>query len=466
MSNHNDQADAATYQEALDYIYGFINLEHRPQDRYAASKMDSTRPQRLMTFLDNPHQKLRAIHIAGTKGKGSVAIMCAACLRSAGLRVGLYTSPHVMEFRERIRILTPDDEDGRIAPDDFITLVNQLKPAIAAFPDITWFEIVTAMAFLHFAQQEVDAAVVEVGLGGRLDATNVLTPMVSVITSLSLDHTHLLGNTIEQIAYEKGGIIKPDVPVVVAKQTAVAERKLLEIAAERQAPITLVGQNWHYTGRTMQGRQLLTITHGPDPDFIMVPATFLLNLMGSYQRDNAVVALAALEQVRPFFSTMTRGAVASGLSKATWPGRLQMLHHGFKSPSLLLDCAHNADSAAKLAQALATEYTYERLWLVIGATADKNVAGILGPLLPLAYHTVVTQSSHPRAATPDELTETAARLGVNVEVAPDVVTAVSRVWEQAGPHDLICAAGSIFVVGDLLNEWDNLQLRLVNQYSR
>jgi dihydrofolate synthase / folylpolyglutamate synthase len=461
MSNQDNQADAATYQEALDYIYGFINLEHRPQDRYAASKMDSTRPKRLMTFLGNPHQKLRAIHIAGTKGKGSVAIMCAACLRAAGLRVGLYTSPHVMEFRERIRILTPDDEDGRIPPDDFITLVNQLKPAIAAFPNITWFEIVTAIAFLHFAQQAVDAAVIEVGLGGRLDATNVITPLVSIITSLSLDHTQLLGNTIEQIAYEKGGIIKSGIPVVVSRQTTAAERKLAKIAAERQSPITCVGKSWRYTGRVMKGRQLLTITQGPDPDFLMVPTTFLLNLTGAYQRDNAAAALAALEQVHHAFPTLTRGAVATGLSQVTWPGRLQMLHRGPNSPSLLLDCAHNADSAAKLAQALAADYTYERLWLVLGATADKNIGGIMGPLLPLTYHTIVTQSSHPRAATPPELVDVAARLGFNVEVANDVGTAVTRAWQQAGPLDLICATGSIFIVGDLLNQWDNLKLHLI-----
>jgi dihydrofolate synthase / folylpolyglutamate synthase len=461
MSKENNNSEAAAYQEALDYIYGFINLEHRPQDRYAANKMDSTRPRRLMAFLENPQRKLRAIHVAGTKGKGSVAIMCAACLRAAGLRVGLYTSPHVMEFRERIRILTPDDEDGRIPPADFVRLVEQLKPAIAQFPDVTWFEIVTAMAFLHFAQQAVDVAVIEVGLGGRLDATNVINPLVSVITSLSLDHTHLLGNTIEQIAYEKGGIIKPGVPVVVAKQTAVAERKLVEIADERQAPILMVGRRWQYTGQVMKGRQLLTIIQGPDPDFLMVPTTFLLNLMGAYQRDNAVVTLAVLEKVHHAFPTLTRGAIATALSQVTWPGRLQMLHRGSATPSLLLDCAHNADSAAKLAQSLAADYTYERLWLVLGATADKNVAGIMGPLLPLAHHTIVTQASHPRAAMPTELLETAARLGFNVEVATDVATAVARVWQQAGPHDLICATGSIFVVGDLLNVWQDLKLRLI-----
>lgn len=456
------ERQVTTYQEALDYIYSFINLEHRPQDRYAANKMDSTRPRRLMAYLENPQQSICAIHIAGTKGKGSVAAICAACLRAGGLRVGLYTSPHVMEFRERIRILTPDDKDGRIPPDDFIRLVNQLKPAIATFPGITWFEIVTAMAFLHFAQQKVDVAVIEVGLGGRLDATNVITPLVSVITSLSLDHTQLLGNTIEQIATEKGGIIKPGVPVVVARQPPAAAQTLTTIATERQAPIHFVAEQWHHISRVVRGRQLLTIISGPDPDFLQVPTMFLLNLMGTYQADNAVAALAALEQIRAAFPTLTRGAMATGLSQVAWVGRLQMLHHGNDDPSLLVDCAHNSDSATKLAQALAADYTYRRLWLVLGATADKNLSGIMGALLPLAHHTVVTQSSHPRAAPPEELAEIATRLGFNVEIAADVETAVAHVWQQAGPHDLICATGSIFIVGDLLNQWETLQLHLIS----
>ncbi len=465
MSKQDNQFNVASYQEALDYIYSFINLEHRPQDRYAANKMDSDRPRRLMALLGNPQRKLPAIHIAGTKGKGSVAAMCAACLRAGGLRVGLYTSPHVMEFRERIRILTADDADGRIPPQDFVHLVNRLKPVIEALPGITWFEIVTALAFLHFAQQEIDIAVIEVGLGGRLDATNVIMPLVSVITSLSLDHTQLLGHTIEEIAYEKGGIIKPDVPVVIARQPAAASARLATIAAERRSPSLFVAEQWRYTGRLAKGRQLLTLHAGPDRDFLMVPSTFLLNLTGAHQLDNAAVALAALQQIRAGFSTLTRGAIATGLSQVNWPGRLQMLHHGVDEPSLLLDCAHNSDSAVKLAQALAADYTYERLWLILGVTADKNVSGILGALLPLAHHTVVTQSSHPRAAPPEELAEVATRLGFNVEFGTDVATAVVHLWSQAGPHDLICATGSIFIVGDLLNQWDTLKLRLVKSKS-
>ena len=198
------QIDAA-YESALDYLYGLINFEMRRHDRYMANKLDATRPQRLMAFLGDPQAAFPSIHIAGTKGKGSVAAMCAASLRAAGYKVGLYTSPHVQEFRERIRILTPEDEDGRIPQADFVALMAEMKTAVAAIEEITWFEVVTAVAFLHFARQGVDVAVVEVGLGGRLDATNVLNPLVSVITSLSYDHVDLLGDTLTQIAAEKGG---------------------------------------------------------------------------------------------------------------------------------------------------------------------------------------------------------------------------------------------------------------------
>ncbi|VAW31315.1 Dihydrofolate synthase @ Folylpolyglutamate synthase, partial [hydrothermal vent metagenome] len=212
------QNKADAYEKALDYLYSFINFERKKQDRYMASKLDHTRPRRLLDALGTPYGRFPAIHIAGTKGKGSVAAICAFTLRAAGYTVGLYTSPHLQEFRERIRILTLDDADGRIPKTAFTQQINKICALEADFPDITWFEILTAIAFLHFADSGVDIAVVEVGLGGRLDATNVLTPLVSVITRLSLDHTTLLGNKLRQIAYEKGGIIKPGIPVISANQ--------------------------------------------------------------------------------------------------------------------------------------------------------------------------------------------------------------------------------------------------------
>jgi dihydrofolate synthase/folylpolyglutamate synthase len=453
------QTDA--YGDAIRYLYSFINLEHKRMDRYQESKMDPTRPRRLLEHLGSPHEQIPAIHIAGTKGKGSVAAMCAASLRAAGLKVGLYTSPHVQEFRERIRVLTPEDEDGRISEPDFVARVEQLQTAVPQFPGITWFEIVTAIAFLHFAEQDVDVAVIEVGLGGRLDATNVITPLVSIITSLSLDHTYLLGDTLDKIAYEKGGIIKPGVPVVTAAQAPEALDKLLEIAHEREAPITVIGRQWQYegVGRGVKGVGHLTITHSPDPDFIPDSSTFNLALVGEHQLHNATVALAALQIAKARFPSLTLTAIQKGLAQTHWTGRLQVVHQSAANPMLLVDCAHNVDSAVKLGQALIHDFAYRRLILVFGATADKDVAGMMPHLFPLADRIIVTISSHPRAASPSELTVLANDLGYKVQSAATVADALTQAWQEAERHDLICVTGSIFVVGDLLNEWQGLGLK-------
>ncbi len=449
-----------SYQRALDYLYSFINFEHKSLDRYQASKIDAERPRRLMALLGAPQDRYPALHIAGTKGKGSVAAMCAAALRAAGLRVGLYTSPHLREFRERIRVLTPDDPDGRIPEAAFVACMDRIRPLVEQTPDITWFEIVTAIAFLHFADSEVDAAVVEVGLGGRLDATNVLVPEVSVITSLSLDHTQLLGNTLAEIAYEKGGIIKPGVPVVVAQQQPEALATLEQIAAERGAPLTVIGRQWQYTSDSVAGGSAhsLTVTSSPEPAFIPPGATFAVGLAGEHQLENAAVALAALAQARRRFPTLTLDAVRTGLATVQWDGRLHLLQAGGDDrPAILVDCAHNDDSAARLVAALRQDYHYRRLILVFGAPEDKNVAGMLDRLVPLADAIIVTTANHPRSATPEQLAALVAARGREAALTHSVPEAFAAALHAAGPGDLVVATGSIIVIGDLLNHWDTLQ---------
>ena len=467
----NNQTDA--YEQALDYLYSFINFEHKKQDRYMASKLDHTRPHRLLDALHAPHTRFPAIHIAGTKGKGSTAAICAFTLRAAGYKVGLYTSPHLQDFRERIRILTPDDADGRIAKPQFVHHINQIRSLEADFPDITWFEILTAIAFLHFAESGVDVAVVEVGLGGRLDATNVLTPLVSVITRLSLDHTALLGNTLRQIAYEKGGIIKSGIPVITANQEPEALAKLREIAQERRSPLTIVGQDWQYEAGSATGsspdtfmspdQQTLIIRRNPRSQLVPRNGRFHLPLAGDHQLENATVALATLDHVYPHFPRLSLATLQAGLASVKWPGRLDMIHSGDDAtPILLVDCAHNPDSAHKLRDALHHSFRYKNLWLIFGAPADKDVPKILAELLPLAHHTVVTTASHPRSATPEDLAAISAELGFKVTAVPDMATALTSTWQQAQPGDLICVTGSIVVVGDLLNQWESLQSQLLN----
>lgn len=454
MSDHD------AYGEALSYLYNFTNFEHKRPDQYTAEQFDLARPFQLMELLGNPHRQFPTIHIAGTKGKGSVAAFCAGALRSAGLRVGLYTSPHLQEFRERIRILTPADADGRITEAQLIELVNRLKPAAAQVEGITWFELVTALGFMHFAQEQVDVAVVEVGLGGRLDSTNVLTPLVSVITALSLDHTQLLGHTLPEIAYEKAGIIKPGIPVVTAPQPPEALDRLIEIASDRHAPLTVVGRDWQCEEvERSPRRQQIAITKSPTAN---PPSPITISLAGRFQQTNAVTALAALTIIQPHFPDLTPVAILEGFARTEWPGRLQLLHQAPDTPTVLVDAAHNEDSAAKLAHALVTDYAdREQLWLVFGATADKNVTAMMTHLFPVAAGTFVTAAGHPRAATPGDLAQLAAELGYEVQTVPGVANALQAAWNTAGPHDLICVTGSIFIVGDLLNQWDSLQSDLL-----
>ncbi len=450
-----------SYDSALDYLYSFINFEQKSLDRYQASKIDAERPRRLLAELGSPQDRYPSIHIAGTKGKGSVAAMCAESLRAAGLRVGLYTSPHLREFRERIRVLTPDDAIGHIPEAAFVEQMNRLRPLVDHSPGITWFEIVTALAFCYFADAAVDVAVVEVGLGGRLDATNVLRPEVSVITSLSLDHTQLLGDTLAQIAYEKGGIIKPGVPVVVAAQLPEALETLERIAAERGAPLTVVGRDWRYgTNRDHDNHrtvQQLIVTGGADPALIPSGTSFTVSLSGEHQLGNAAVALAALEHLRGRFPSLDLAALHAGLAGAQWEGRLQLLQEGPGQPTVLVDCAHNDDSAARLVAALRQDFRYRRLILVFGAPEDKNVAGMLTRLLPLADEVIMTTANHPRSATPEQLAEMAAEHGKRAIVTHSVAAAMSAALQVAEPGDLVLAAGSIIVIGDLLNHWDTLQ---------
>ncbi|MDX1616877.1 MAG: folylpolyglutamate synthase/dihydrofolate synthase family protein [Candidatus Promineifilaceae bacterium] len=456
---------SSAYEEALDYLYSFVNFEHRRIDQYAPENVSLERPARLLGLLGAPQTRFRAIHIAGTKGKGSVAAMCAAVLRAAGLRVGLYTSPHLRDFRDRIRVLTPSDADGRVSETDVVALVRRLRPAVEHVADLTWFELVTAMAFDHFARQAVDVAVVEVGLGGRLDATNVLTPRVAVITSLSLDHTYLLGDTLAEIAAEKGGILKEGVPAVSAPQAAEALETLAAIATARRAPLTVIGRHWQYE---VDGERPHTVRLTVTPADALAPAgtSLRLALVGAHQQENALVAVATLDQIKGHFTSLDLAALRRGLAEVVWPGRLQSLPTGPGQPALLLDSAHNADSARKLAQALDEYYQYRRLWLVLGLTIDKDMEGVLQALLPMADAVLVTTSGHPRAASPATLLAAADRLGYMAQSADSVSEALQAAWSQADPADLICVTGSIFVVGDLLNQWDHLQSRLLGPGQR
>lgn len=424
----------------------------------------------LLARLGNPELATPTIHVAGSKGKGSTSAMIASVLTAAGLRTGLFTSPHLHRMTERIRI---DMEE--ISPDRFSYLVEKLWPDVEAVEQrgdvgkVSVFEMLTAMAFYEFREVEADVQVIEVGLGGRLDATNVLSPLVSVITSLSLDHTILLGDTLPEIAAEKGGIIKPGTPVVTAPQVPEALERLLEIADSEGAPVTIVGRDWQWQAvpHLQEGimskppsRQQIILSQATDTAFVRPPLHLTLNLTGRHQQENAMVALATVDKAAGAYPRLDVNAVVEGLARVDWPGRLQVLSSDDDRPTLLVDCAHNADSAAKLAFALKHDYRFETLWLILGITADKDQRGILQELLPLAERVIMTSSGHPRAAKPAELVELAGELGTLAVASSSVTEAVRRAWREARPKDLICVSGSIFVVGDLLYHWDGLQSEL------
>jgi dihydrofolate synthase/folylpolyglutamate synthase len=473
------------YQAALDYIFNYVDYERRRSVPYTETAWDLERTRRVLHALGDPHQALRYVHVAGSKGKGSTAANVDAILRASGLRTGFYSSPHLHTLRERIRI------DGQlIAQQDVVRLLAQCQPAIEAVPGITTFEIITVLALLHFAQQQVDWVVLEVGLGGRLDATNVVGPAVSVITPISLEHTALLGDTLDLIAREKAGIIKPGVPVVVAPQHAEALAAIEEVAARQGARLILAGRDWTWrsiadsvAGQTFD----VTAAVSPwDPDQL---AALHTPLLGAHQLANATTAIAACAELAWQGAPVTADSVRRGLVQVVWPGRLEVLTVsasgdaqgaaglgqetgpsgvGYSDctqigPSavgqvLVLDSAHNDVSARLLRGALAHYFPGRPLHFVVGVSNDKDAAGILAELLPGAQAALLTRSRHPRAADPAELAPAAARyLPIScIDVVSTAPEALAQALEQAEADAVICLAGSLFIAGEGREAWLDL----------
>jgi dihydrofolate synthase/folylpolyglutamate synthase len=438
-----------SYQDALDYIYGFTDYEKKISTLYGPEHFDLARVERLLARLDSPHQRFRSIHIAGTKGKGSVAAMSESILRAAGYRTSLYTSPHLHTLRERIQV------DGRLIPEEaVISLTERLQPLASQVKGITTFEIITALGFLYFAEQGVEFAVLEVGMGGRLDATNVVNPLVAAITSLSYDHTHILGETLPQIAREKAGIIKHKALVVSAPQTPEAMAVIEEACAERAAELTVIGQDWTWqAGEANLEGQWFRVSGS---EFRVSSREFWIPLLGRHQLDNAAVAIAVMEKLRQRGVSVPETSIREGLRQVRWPGRLEILG---QRPFLVVDCAHNADSARKLKAALEELFTYRRLILIFGASSDKDIEGMMRELVPLADQIIDTQARHPRAAEAGALRKRALALkpGGAHMVSGSVAEALRLALGVASPHDLICATGSVFVVAEAREAWAELQ---------
>ena len=433
------------YQQAIDYLSSYTDYEVVPRLAHNAANYDLRRVEELLSYLGDPHLKARSVHIAGTNGKGSVAAMVASALGASGYTTGLYTSPHLHTWRERIRV------GGELISEAELTaLVERLKPEVevvnqkATYGRLTTFELLTVLAFAHFAGNGVDFQVLEVGMGGKFDATNVINPEVCIITSIGLDHMDVLGSTLAEIAAEKAGIIKPGSIVVASPQPDEAAEVIRETCRGCGAQLITVGSDVTWQGLGFDSaRQLLRVEGRKGGYELSIP------LLGQHQLDNAATAVAALEVLAGKGFDISREGIIDGLGRVSWPGRLQILSH---HPLVVVDGAHNIDSARRLKQSIEQYFDFDRAILVIGVSCDKDIASIVSELLPLFDKVIVTRSRHPRAIAPAPLVAEFARHGVEAQAVEDVPSALSLALALAGDKDLLCVTGSLFVVAEAIEQ--------------
>jgi dihydrofolate synthase/folylpolyglutamate synthase len=442
------------YQDRLDYLYARLDYERDGMPR-SLSDLRIGRMRRLMRKLGDPQLGLRIVHVAGTKGKGSTAAMIAAALSASGVRTGLYSSPHLERLEERYEI------DGRaIAEDELIALVDRVRAAVdelgaeGVLPrdaGLTFFELTTAMALLHFAERKAGAVVLEVGMGGRLDSTNVVRPLVSVVTSIAFDHMRQLGDTLGAIAAEKAGIFKRRRPAVSGVQEEEPRRAIRRIAAARRCPLREIGVDFDFRAidplppivRPTAGRVAVK-TWRTDWGTLDVP------LLGRHQAHNTAVALAALDALAEADPSLAvgRDAVVRGFAGLKWPARVEVMG---ESPWLVVDGAHNVASAAALAETLRTSFPETTRTLVFGTTRDKDLAGQLRALLPLFDAVIATRyARNPRSVSPDEVAAAALAIdGRAVRVEPDPAEALATARRLTPPGGLICVTGSLFLAAEV-----------------
>jgi dihydrofolate synthase/folylpolyglutamate synthase len=416
----------SSYRESLDYLYGL--------EKYGMI-LGLTQVTRILEAIGNPHQTLQYIHIGGTNGKGSTAAMMAAILQREGYRVGLYTSPHLIRFTERIRV------DGQeIEPKEVAALTGWMRERVGAAgisSPFTFFDFTTAMALLYFSQKMVDLAVMEVGLGGRLDSTNVVDPLLTIITNVTRDHEDVLGRSVLKIAAEKAGIIKKGRPLITAADQASVIRLLSKICREKGASLYRVGKDFRYTEAGPRDfhyeglrRKLWDVR---------------LSLPGSHQIVNAATALGAMEILEELGFPVSTSAMMEGLGSVEWPGRLETVS---SSPRVLLDGAHNLAGARFLKEALAKEFQFRRLILLIGILKDKDVRGILRTLAPLADHLILSQPPIERAAPAAFLKQALRTNGRKADIVENLQEAIQKGLSMTGPEDLLCITGSLYMVGE------------------
>lgn len=443
------------YSQAEEYLNSFINYENIPGISYASSGYSLKHVEDFLHRIGDPHLAARTVHIAGTKGKGSVAAMIAQVLSTSGYRTGLYTSPHLHTLRERIRV------DGRlISQSEFTSLMTELKPYFdsvnaavvgqgskhregEAGQPLTYFEALTALAFAYFSKKKVDFQVLEVGLGGRLDATNVTKPEVCVITPISREHTEVLGDSLDKIAHEKAGIIKPGSFVVSSPQEKEASQVISDVCCQQGASLVQVGKDvtWHKIAGDLH-QQSLVIKGKTGTQQLTIP------LLGDYQLENAATAIATLEVLATSGFHISTEDIARGLAQVKWPGRFQIINY---EPIVVADGAHNVASMRRLVENIKAYFNYDQIFLILGISCDKDIPGIVKELVSLSPQVTVTRSSHPRAASPSVIAAEFAKWGIKPGVAGSVAKGLSQALSTAKEKDLVCVTGSLFVVAEALD---------------
>ena len=468
MDDKNTGTDFQSYEEALAFLYKAIDYEKLISYQYNASTFSLDRMVKMLEYVGNPHKAFPSIHITGTKGKGSTAIMMSTILEHAGLTTGLFTSPHLVDLKERIQI-----NHQHISEHEFTGNLNELRPYIQHLRETepsaspTFFEILTAIAMLYFKKRLVDIAVLEVGLGGRLDSTNVVIPHVSIITNVGFDHTAILGNTLSSIAYEKAGIIKQGVPVVSAVEAPEALSVIEKTCKEKDARLYLIGRdiwiedfgflisdlglgnsviNPQSAIRNLQSERGLmckikTWRH-TYPDIF-------LPIVGAHQAKNCALVLGALEIMREQGTiSIDDETIRNALAQVHCPARIEVIG---KNPLIILDYAHTVDSMRFLRSSLLENFKFHKLILILGFAQDKDLDNILKEIVSIGDSIIVTRSKNPRAAPPEDLSQRIERLcGKQSEIFDNTQDAVTAAKQMASKEDLICITGSAYVAGEAM----------------
>jgi dihydrofolate synthase/folylpolyglutamate synthase len=413
--------------ETLNWLY---SLEARGEI-YKLERMDNA-----LELIGNPHLRLHAVHIAGTKGKGSVSAMLDSCLRAAGLRVGLYTKPHLVNLSERTRV-----DGAEISSRRMLGYIEKLR---AIYEDaglaLTFFEFTVALMFQYFADENVEVAVIETGLGGRLDSTNVVRPFLSVITPIGFDHMEYLGYTIPSIAAEKGGIIKPEIPVVIGSRDAEARAVLTSMAAQRRSPSRLMDRDFTYRSHAP--------AHRIDYQGLALNMKDVeLSLAGPFQHENAAIAIAALEAMRALGWKIEEDAIRRGLKSVYWPGRFDIV---LRQPLVVLDCAHNELSIQALLDTIAVELGTEvKPRLIFGCQETKTWEQMAAMLAPRVRDVTLTMAKPKRPLEPEHLAPVFSRYGVPTRIERDPVRAIEMVMAESGPQDMVLGTGSVYLIGEI-----------------